>query len=178
MLSLGDMFEKFQKSAKRLELLQEYNIEGQEKETFDNYIKGQVVTPYEELKEWNSLVKTWTSNGKTVERVRVIASPLSVYLKFEIELGYLPSFLFGQDVYFIDKIKYENLNHNKNNKDFWIFDDEYVFIMEYDENGKFQNSYQVEGDDYIKLYNSLKSNAISLDEFLVKYRDCKINIDL
>lgn len=178
MLSLNDMFDKFQKSAKRLELLQEYNIDGQEKETFMNFINGQVVKPYGQLIEWNSLVKAWTSSGKTVERVRVIASPLSIYLKFEIELGYLPSSLSGQNVYFIDKKNYENLNLNKINKDFWIFDDKYVFIMEYDENGKFQNSYQIESDDYIKFYNSIKSNAVALDAFLIKYRDCKINIDL
>ncbi len=162
-MNLTEAFESFKKSAKRLEILQEFSIEGGEKEQYENYCNGEKVCEFAELKEWNNLIKMQTEKGKKIERIRVVKNPVSKYIKFEIELGYISSQKCGQEVDFISFEKFNKINKTNINNEFWIFDDEIIFEMIYNEKGEFLKSNQVFGKEYIELYNDLKRQSVPLE---------------
>lgn len=176
-MTLSELFSNFKTSAKRLELLQEYHV-GEEWENFEKYRKGFPVPLFDEQKQWNEQIREWKNQGKTVERIRLIDSPVSDYVKFEIEIGYLPSALCGQNVKFVSRKKFNQNNPDKIKKDFWIFDDSIVFEMNYDEKGSFLGGQVVEGSPYIKLYNDLSSHTVSLENIIKQIRLQKTIINL
>lgn len=178
-LTLDEAFSSFKKSAKRLELLQEYHIEdGGEWEFFQKFQNGENCPLFEELVEWNKMLSTWKSEGKTIERVRLIESPITDYLKYEIYTAYLPSEFAGQKVNFVSREEFDKLNKNNLNKDFWIFDDKYVFEMIYDEKGAFLDAKLVEGSAQKKLYENLKKVSHSMQEVMKQIRMQEIKVKI
>lgn len=175
-MDIGEAFAGFKKSAKRLEILQEYRIEGDEWDTFTKFQAGQPTPVYAELEEWMSMLDAWHKDGKEVERIRVIENPLTSYLKYEIDLGYIPSALHGQKVYFISKEKFERICQNKIRSDFWIFDDEIVFELLYDERGSFLGNREISSNNYSTILNELKKNAIPLEQVVQQIREQKVAI--
>ena len=162
-MTLGEAFSSFKKSAKRLEVLQEYHIEGGELEQYNNFCEGKKVEEFDDLKEWNKFIRQSTEQGKIIERIRVVKNPVSKYIKFEIELGYISSQKCGQVVDFISFEKFNKINKTNINNEFWIFDDEIIFEMIYNEKGEFLKSNQVFGKEYIELYNDLKRQSVPLE---------------
>ncbi len=178
-MNLSDAFSMFKKSAKRLELFQEYHMEGQEWDSFHMYLSGKYVPIFDDLSEWNNQLLEYKSQGKTVERIRLIKSPVSSYLRFEIDLGYLPSSLCGQKVKFISEMDFKLLNKDNLKNDFWIFDDEIVFEMLYDEKGAFYGSKQVEGRLEKELYSRLceKAKPLEMVTRQMRLHPLEINFD-
>lgn len=174
--TLGEMFSKFKKSAKRLELLQEYQIEGGEWESFQAFLNGEIQEPYAELREWNDQISKWHGEGKEIERIRLIDSPLTDYLKYEIFEGYIPSSLVGQNVNFVFRDEFEKICNRKNVKDFWMFDDRYVFEMLYDKNGAFVGANFVDGAEQKEIYSKLKAISHPMQEILKEIRSQKFEI--
>lgn len=175
-MKLADAFSSFKKSARRLELLQEYHIDGNEWETFRKFKAGEPTAIYEELAEWNSLLDSWTKRGISVDRIRVIDNPLSDYLKYQIDLGYVPSALCGQSVRFISRDRFNEISKGLINTDFWLFDDEFVFELVYDEKGAFLESREVKEEFYKSLYQELFQCSISLEEVVKQIRRQRIDI--
>lgn len=177
-LNLGDLFSSFKKSAKRLELLQEYHIEGDEWDSFQKFVNGETSCSYPELVEWNEQLAEWTKQGKTIERVRLLDSPLSNYLKYEIFEGYVPSSQVGQKINFISRKQLEKVAGKKKLKDFWIFDDKYVFEMDYDENHNYCGGRIVDGTAEKEIYQKLLEVSTPLETVLKQIRLQKTKIKL
>jgi len=84
MADLAWWLANFQRSAFRLEMLPAYFIP-QEAELLAAFRRGENVrVPYDH--PWPALVHQATHAGKTMQRVRVVAHPLSDYLRFELSL--------------------------------------------------------------------------------------------
>ncbi len=177
-MNLSDAFNNFKKSAKRLEVLQEFSIDNGEKEQFENFCEGKEFCEYDELIEWNKLIDENTKRGKIIERIRVVKNPISLYLKFEIENGYITSKKFGQKVNFVSYKNYKKLNKNKINNEFWIIDDKLIFEMIYNEKGEFIASQQVFDKSYIEFYENLKKESIPLEEVVKQLRSGKTIIKI
>ena len=177
-LSLGELISTFKKSAKRLEILQEFHIEGGEWENFQKFKRGEVAPAFPELVEWKEQLAEWTKQGKTVERVRVFENPLSDYLKYEILEAYAPCALSGQKVNFVSRKQLEKVVGKKQVKDFWIFDDKYVYEMDYDENHNYCGGRIVDGTAEKEIYKKLLENSISLETVLKQIRLQKTKIKL
>lgn len=169
-LSLGDLFSSFKKSAKRLELLQEYHIEGDEWDSFQKFINGEAVSPYPELAEWNEQISEWRKQGKTIERIRLLENPLSEYLKYEIFEAYVPGTIVGQKINFVSPKQLEKVVGKKKLKDFWIFDDKYVFEMDYDENHNYCGGRIVDGVEEKEIYQRLLEISQPLETVLKQIR--------
>jgi len=120
---MANHFENFKKYAFRLELLQEYNVDG-EKESIKEFLKTGKVS---EDKDWTNLIKSAISRGAFMERVHVIILPISKYLKYEIE-AYKANIEAGEKVSFMLKEEFDKIN-TKINHDFWLFDDKIVLKM-------------------------------------------------
>lgn len=178
-MTLSEMFSCFKKSAKRLEVLQEYHMDGGEWDTYQKYLKGEPIHIFGELKEWNDMLLAWSNDGKIVERVRVIDSPLSDYLRYQIDLGYLPSALSGQTVNFISRERYNKIVKKYGLKnDIWIFDDEYAFELVYDEKGAFIESHEIDCSLSSQLYNDLALETVPLEHVVKQIRLHKIEIKI
>lgn len=177
-MDISEAFNNFKKSAKRLEILQEFSMDNGEKEQFQNFCAGKSFCAFDELVEWNKLIEENTKQGKIIERVRVIKNPLSLYLKFEIENGYITSQKYGQEVNFISSKKYNKLNKNKIKNEFWIFDNEQIFEMIYNEKGEFLKSQQIFDKSYIEFYENLKKESFPLEEVVKQLRSGKTIIKI
>lgn len=117
-LTLGDLISNFKHSAKRLELLPDYHIEGGEWEDFNNFLNGEVRPPYDELAEWNKSIENWTKQGKTIERIRLLSSPLTDYQKYEILRAYEPGTLCGQKIGVVLKKDFDKVENAAKQKIF------------------------------------------------------------
>lgn len=177
-MDISEAFATFKRSARRLEILQEYRIEGDEWDTFAKFQAGQPTPIYAELAEWIEMLDGWYKDGKEVERIRIIENPLTSYLKYEIDLGYIPAAMHGQKVNFVSKSKYEQISKGKIHSDFWIFDDEIVFELLYDENGAFLQSKEVPGIGCKKLIDELRAFSVPLDLVVKQIREQKVELKL
>lgn len=175
-LTLGDLISNFKHSAKRLELLPDYHIEGGEWEDFNNFLNGEVRPPYDELAEWNKSIENWTKQGKTIERIRLLSSPLTDYQKYEILRAYEPGTLCGQKIGVVLKKDFDKVENAAKAKDFWIFDDKYVFEMHYDSQHNYCGGELVEGTKEKQLYEKLKQISHPLEEVLKQIRLNKIDL--
>ncbi|MER6910722.1 DUF6879 family protein [Streptomyces sp. NPDC000594] len=126
----GRLFEDFERTAFRLETLDEYDIES-EREEIARFLAGGDMGP-----EWadNPWVRSMTDRGKQVSRVHVLRSPLTDYLRYELS-AYPGNITAGEDIGIIDLS--EQQVTGLPDHDFWIFDDRDVFRMHYTATGAF-----------------------------------------
>lgn len=140
----------------RLELLQDYDVEGED-EDFKNFLSGEPPNP-EGMKDWTDLVKDKTGSGIVWERVRFAKKPYSEYLKYEVSWGYRYSILNGERVKIIESTREPAfIVETPELCDFWVVDSE-VFIMEYDLNNRFVGVSKVRNEfsySYIELMHEL-----------------------
>ncbi|MDO8508635.1 MAG: hypothetical protein Q7S27_03035 [Nanoarchaeota archaeon] len=150
-------FNEFKKYAFRLEVLQSYSLE-EEKDPFEKFLKEEKVTK-EDNEDWLEFIQKAKSRGAIVQRVRVVSFPLSDYMRFQME-NFRLYMAEGEEIYTIAYRKFLK-NKPKIKKDFWLFDDKAVLVMNYDKKGRFLGFNEWRGDisEYIKLKDLLLANA-------------------
>lgn len=126
----GALFENFERTAFRLETLDEYDIE-EEREEIARFLSGADMGP-----EWadNPWVRSMTDKDKQVSRVHVLRSPLTEYLRYEL-FAYPGNIKAGESIGIIDLT--ERAVTGLPDHDFWIFDDRDVYRMHYTATGAF-----------------------------------------
>lgn len=153
-------FQKMKKSAFRLEMLEEYNVDS-EKESFLKFLGGEKFPPLGYNKDWVDLINRSVQRGIDFRRVRLIRNPIKDYVKFEVSWAYKVNMSGGDKVGIIES---DGLPNFKSDvpilKDYWLFDDEHCYIMEYDFVGRFLGISRVP-EKASKKYVDLKYEAIS-----------------
>lgn len=142
----ADAFDKFQKSAFRLERLQTYDVE-EERELFRKFLKeGAAKSCPPEFEDGCKQIARATAQGRLFQRVRRISFPLNDYTRFEMLNGYRFCIEAGERVRILEgPDAISNLVGTLGEiKDFWLFDDNLCFELEYDEQGQFVAVHQVE----------------------------------
>jgi hypothetical protein len=134
---LAALFADFQRTAFRLETLPQYRVEGEE-EAFRLFLAGASIPDAMKDREWLRNIRHTTASGKTWRRVHAISGPLTPYLRFEMEWGYVYSQDAGEDI----RILHEEDDPNRHFEglpfeDFWLFDDRLVVRMCYDAEGRY-----------------------------------------
>lgn len=103
------------------------------------------------------------------QRVHVVELPLSDYMQFEI-LSYEVSIELGEEISFISKESYEQVDKEASTEDFLLFDDRMVIQHRYDAGGNWQGSELVLDENklekYLTLKNRLLSKALPMRDFL------------
>lgn len=165
----ADAFSTFRRSAFRLEWLQNYQNE-EEQKLLQVFLKeGPSKSRPSEFNDWCAEIANGRANGKLFQRVRRVEFPLTEYTRFEISDGYRFSVEVGEDVRVLEG-SHTNLNlpnHENEVKDFWIFDDNLCFELEYDHQGCFVAVHKVEGTRL--LFNiTLKAKALAASVELKK----------
>lgn len=143
-LDLDALLNGCKNEAFRLEVLPEYRVEG-EWEIYQEYIKSGVLLDDIEFNCYVEEVANKVYKGCKYIRARVLDSPLSDYQKFEILSGYRPLSKIGAKIIWTSRSDFDKISINRLvKKDFWIFDDNCVVLVNYDSSGEWLGFEQVE----------------------------------
>ena len=166
----GALFEAFSESAFRLETLDVYTVPG-EADEYRRFLAGEEL-PTTGESGWVQLVKGAIGQGKVIQRVHAISLPLTPYLKYEIEWGYVYTSLAGEDIRLINRA--ELSPELSGLADFWLFDRKTLVIVRYDSAGRFLHGEKEDSPEAVKThidsYALLISQATPLRAFLAQER--------
>jgi len=124
-------FRDFQHSAFRLELLPQYLVEP-EHDSFAAFLAGEPM-PEGHNADWHATIRANTTAGKIMSRVHVVTQPLSDYLRFEFQWGYVGNAGAGEDIRILDLSR--TPDPGLPDTDFWLFDEKAVVAMLYEDDG-------------------------------------------
>jgi len=176
---LTEMFDKFEKSACRIETLQQYKIVGNEWERYLSYTQGVPMKQYNAI-GWADMLYSHKEHGKRVERIRVVPQKLNSYLVFEFEACYVQNIVAGENITVINYSEYEKLINSDTQGDYWIFDEKYLLFMEYTSEGEFIKSKLIDDDKIVtqcvQLYNKLLKHSYPVNQVLSKIRNQQVEI--
>jgi len=168
MENLEKAFSEFNKTALRIEALPEYHIEGGEWEEYEKYRKGLPIQGYSN-QEWIDQLETWRKEGKTISRIRIVPEALNDYLRYEIKWCFPINWDAGEDIKIVGQNEYESHISSSTKGDYWIFDNDLVLQMNYDDKGKFiiaeLNEDQFRSKKIIELSNRLGNISIPYMEY-------------
>jgi hypothetical protein len=126
-------WESFQRSAFRLETLPEYRVP-QESGKLELYLSGAPM-PENYNSGWHAKIQAWAAAGAVLQRVRVVRPPLTAYQRSQFDWGYPANLVAGEDTRVLDGAVADRLGLP--DWDFWFFDDEVVYRMNYAEDGTY-----------------------------------------
>ncbi|KMS77647.1 hypothetical protein ACZ91_63955 [Streptomyces regensis] len=126
------LFEEAESSAYRLETRVSYGIPDED-EPYAQFLAGE--DPGTDWFEpWLVLMRSVTSRGTRVERVRIIDSPPSDYLRFEL-WGTPHNLSAGEDIRYLDRSAAVQLGLPT--YDYWVFDDRLVARLQFGAHDRF-----------------------------------------
>ena len=126
--------EHFTRTAFRLEVLDQYTVDT-DQGNVERYLAGGPAPSWAEGGEWMEQLARERTEGKRNYRVHVLASPLSDYLRYECEWGYVFTSQAGEEVYILDTAETPR-PAGLIEEDFWLLDDAHVLVMRYDAEGR------------------------------------------
>lgn len=159
---LGTLFQTFQRTAWRLETRDRYTVPDEER-SFAEFLAGRPVPP--RTPENNGWIRV-LSFGRSFGRVHVVSRPLSPYLRFEFG-AYRENVAHGEDVRIADRGDHDDGLADLD-QDFWVFDDETVAVMDYDDEGRFHGAQLAE---YTRPYLAMRDRAVAASVPLAEYTE-------
>ena len=161
------LFATFQRTAYRLELLPQYLV-GQEAEDLGRFVAGAPL-PLDPNSAWCEQVRAATTAGKRHERVRLLPRPITPYVRFEIEWGYVYSAVAGEEISVLDATAVPE-GTGSDRVDFWLFDDSIAVSMMYDGDGRFLRPELADASMCLAVMRELEPHVVPLAEYLGQLR--------
>jgi hypothetical protein len=131
----GRLFTSFRHTAYRLETLQVYDV-GYEAEPMRRFLAGEAEPDDQAKSEWTAMVGDAVRDGKVIQRVHVVAEPVTDYLRYEMGCSYPPNVTAGEDIRILDTGTARSLA-GLPALDYWLFDSRDLWVMEYGPGGEF-----------------------------------------
>jgi hypothetical protein len=157
MPDLSWWLQNFKRSAFRLETLPEYEVP-QEAEMLAAFKRGQPIKVSDDH-PWLATVRQHCGAAKTMQRVRIVSSPLSDYERFELGLYRLSNGA-GEDIRILTSVESRTFG------DWWLFDGEAVIVLKYDATGRFLGTEQASDViRYRRIRDLVLENSIPLADF-------------
>jgi hypothetical protein len=131
-----EFFELFHTSAWRLEALPAYGTPESDP-AFAAWLAAGQLQPLAERpakQAWMAAVREAVAAGKQLGRVHVLRQPLTPYLAYELQT-YPENVDAGEDVRIADLDEHPELA--RLDVDFWLLDDQFALLMDYDPQGRF-----------------------------------------
>ena len=123
-------------------------------EDFQRYLSGQPGPDMARKGPWLDVIRNEAADGKHTFRVHVVRSPLTSYLRFDFEWGYVFNEQAGERIGILDLAERE-CPSDLIFQDFWLIDEEHLVLMHYDDCGRY-----------------VGAEPISDPEQLVRYKEC------
>ena len=165
------------KSIFRLEGRAEYKTPG-ELENLNKWKLGELDLDADKgWQEWLKALKAAKTRGFAPQRVRAVPKLLPDYIKFEIDIWQKYSVKTGEEIFFIDESEYQAIiaEFGFGPKDFWLFDDEKLLILNYGKAGQFLGDILITNGGMVKRYCDLKMKLLQkstpLESFVKKIRN-------
>jgi hypothetical protein len=158
---LGEYFDsRLRESAFRLELLDRYDVESDGGD-FERYVRGEPGPDAERKQPWLDELRRERQAGILRHRVHMLTRPLTDYLRYECEWGYVPNAEAGEVIKILDVSEKEPpaglVDH-----DFWLIDDRYAIRMHYDEGCRYVGAEPA--DEHLAAYQHARDVAIAAAE--------------
>src|SRR2546430_5299261 len=136
---LEDLFRSFRRSIFRLETLDDYS-EGLEDEEYRSWSHGNAPPPIHGHWWYDGIVRAATSGHKRWDRVHMLRQPLAIgdYLRYSFEYGYTRSEQAGGRCPILEVPEGRKLPLPK--EDFWLFDDEFGVVLDFDGQGRWMGA--------------------------------------
>ena len=132
--------EHFHRTAFRLEVRDAYAVPSDGGD-FARYLAGEPAPDTVRKSAWLDTLRAEREAGKVRQWVHVVHGPISDYLRYEMEWGYLPNLRAGAQVRILDLAELTRPD-GLVNADFWLLDDETAVLMHYDDEGRFTGAEQ------------------------------------
>ena len=162
----GTLFDGFEREAFRLEALDDYTGSSSA-ENLRAYFAGEP-KPAEYNAQWVSQVRRNTEAGRRMYRVHILSRPLTGYLRYELEWGYLTNMTAGEEFFILDTT--DRANPLADVPDYWLFDSSSAVSMTYDENGGFLGATQEpDAEKWVKWRDVAMSHAEPFAEWWERY---------
>jgi hypothetical protein len=126
-------FQSFKTSVFRLETLPVYKVANEEVEEFQRFLAGEK-PPADLHYAWLDTISRGVELGKVFQRVHLVRSPLTDYIRYEFEWAYAFNVRAGEDIRILDLTEIENPGLPAK-YDYWIFDESEIVHMRYEEDG-------------------------------------------
>lgn len=155
---LDEFFDQhFTRWAFRLETLTGYDVASDD-EDFIRYLAGEAEPDAAAKQPWLDELAADTARGKLWQRVHVLRSPLSDYLRYECEWGYTYNVAAGEDVRILDLTEVE-APAGLVDEEFFLLDDSQVLLMRYSADGEFLGA---ESTSAVDRYRAARDAALSV----------------
>jgi hypothetical protein len=163
MTTLAQMYGTFRHAAWRYEGRDTYAVTGEE-ERIATFLRGEVLPrKTRENNGWIATVEDILARQAQIGRVRVVGHPLTDYTRFEFT-AYPDNVRAGEDVAVIERAllspEWDRV------PDFWLFDEETVFVQFFDAEGSFIGAEQA--DDvapFVEIRRLLQERATPLSRY-------------
>jgi hypothetical protein len=146
-----------------------YYFDNNEFNEFNKFKNGLQIEGFAN-QDWIEDLNLWRSEGKTIKRIRVVPYNITEYFKYELEWCYPRNIDAGELITFIPEKLYLAISEKfKIGQDFWIFDNEMVILLDYNEKYEYMDCSQIIDDkvwEYIKFVYALSEHALNFPEFL------------
>ena len=149
------------RSAYRLELLDRYDAVS-ERGDLARFLRGDPVAPLAQRRPWLDRLGAEARAGIVNQRVHVLRTPLTDYLRFECEWGYVFNSKAGEDILILDLAE-RDTPAGLPDHDYWLVDDAYAIRMHYDDNGRFTGA-EPATEANLPMYQRARAAAVATAE--------------
>ena len=164
---LGRLLAGFEHTAYRLELLAAYD-EGSEAAALASFADGREPDIYPGKRSWLEKVRAAATIGRVMQRVHVVAAPLSSYLQFEIGWSYSLNRGAGEDIRILSADRAPAAVTEAG--DYWLLDSRMLIRMEYDGRGRLTRISHITDPDMIVAASYARDAAlhyaVPLDQYV------------
>jgi hypothetical protein len=152
-------FWKFRSSVFRLETLQVYSGSGED-EAIAAFEAGLASPPDDPVQdEWEEMIRAARRAGRVMQRVHVVAEPVTPYMRFELTWAYAPNAAAGEDIRIIPVREHE-WPSDLPRQDIWLFDDVELFVAHYAPDGMWLGVEPV--DDPVRVEDARRVRDVAL----------------
>jgi hypothetical protein len=156
----------FKRRLFRLETLDFYDVSG-DREPYADYVAGVPDSGAVRKAAWMDVIRGEVARGAHTYRVHVVRSPLTDYLRFEFEWGYVYNAQAGEHIRILDLAE-QAVPADLIDEDFWLIDDEQVLQMIYDSDHDYVGANLApdsELEKYLKASKAAWEAAVPFEEY-------------
>jgi Family of unknown function (DUF6879) len=162
--AFGQLFTNVRRAWFRLETLQRYDVP-YEHDDLARFLRGEPIEAT--AGPWQAMSREHVAAGRELARVHVIEEPLSDYVRYELH-AYAPNLDAGEDVRLIP-VRHGAWPTGLPQHDYWLFDDERLWLMDYDPAAAFQAARLVDDPPTVERHREWRDAALATSISLVDY---------
>lgn len=133
--ALGELIDGARRDVFRLETLDSYAV-ASDGGDYGRWLAGEPAPDPGRKAGAHQWLRSFTDRGVTFRRVHIVRSPLSDYLRYEMDWGYGPNSAY-EEIRILDLAERPWPGDQAPDEDFWLIDGTDVAIMDYDEQNRY-----------------------------------------